>query len=445
MDSNFKKLLENIALTDRQAEDARIKYNGVCEVLHDHFYPNIKYDGSTKLLIGSYGKLTNIRPPRDVDVLFRMPEDQFEAYNNLSGNKQSQLLQEIRLQLKGAYTTTEEIRAFGKVVVVGFSDGTHSVELLPAWALSDGKFRIPNTENGGSWEVFDPVSEMQKIRESNKKTGKTLNLIRISKKWADYCSVELKSFLIETVVLNYLESLDQSKIEESYSRLMDGFFKYLLSQANTMLISGAGELFNVGEAWKSKAETASQRASKAVQYEVNSELENASDEWKKVFGDDFPKSYDVEENINDKVIELRKRYPAQTEEFLERKYGVPFELDDSYRVKIDTQIIQAGFQPGWLSDFLRKRYMLKKSKKLTFAIRERRLPNNYSIKWKVRNFGEEARIAGDLRGEISDDRGLEEKEERTKYHGEHYVECYIISDGKCVAMDRILVPIGNTY
>lgn len=62
----------------------------------------------------------------------------------------------------------------------------------------------------------------------------------------------------------------------------------------------------------------------------------------------------------------------------------------------------------------------------------------------MRNFGDEAKNAGDLRGEISDDIGSSKKE-HTKYMGEHYVECFIIKDNKCVAEDKILVPIGNNY
>jgi hypothetical protein len=52
-------------------------------------------------------------------------------------------------------------------------------------------------------------------------------------------------------------------------------------------------------------------------------------------------------------------------------------------------------------------------------------------------------VAKDLRGEITNDKGNEEKIEYTKYQGQHYVECYIIKNNICVAFDRILVPVGN--
>lgn len=76
-----------------------------------------------------------------------------------------------------------------------------------------------------------------------------------------------------------------------------------------------------------------------------------------------------------------------------------------------------------------------------FRIVSHNVPSPYSVKWKVRNFGDEARGRGALRGEISDDNGTETKKESTLYHGEHYVECYIIKNGQCVAIGNVFVPI----
>ena len=73
------------------------------------------------------------------------------------------------------------------------------------------------------------------------------------------------------------------------------------------------------------------------------------------------------------------------------------------------------------------------------------MPGPYEIKWKIRNFGEEAKRANALRGQIHDDMGSETRSESTLYHGEHYVECYIIKNNKCVVFGRILVPIGKDY
>ena len=48
-----------------------------------------------------------------------------------------------------------------------------------------------------------------------------------------------------------------------------------------------------------------------------------------------------------------------------------------------------------------------------------------------------------LRGQIVKDNGTEIRNEDTNFEGAHFVECYIIKDGICVARDRIDVPIAN--
>jgi hypothetical protein len=227
-----------------------------------------------------------------------------------------------------------------------------------------------------------------------------------------------------------------------------GFLGFLIDKANATVVSPTWSAVSLGDAWKSRAETALQRASKALDFESNDEMEKASEEWKKLFGDDFPKA---ERSIkecaltSDKILALRAAYPSQKEEFLDRKEGIGFRIDSAYDVKIDARVEQNGFRPGWLSQYLQRRLTLLKLESLVFSIRENTVPAPYDVFWKVRNFGDEARRANDLRGEISRDRGFGKKEERTKYFGEHYVECYVVKDGVCVGMDGILVPIGSDY
>jgi hypothetical protein len=442
----FKILLENISLTEKQEEDARKKYNGVCEALHNHYYPNTTYGGSTKFLYGSYGKNTNIRPPRDVDVLFKMPGDEFARIDSLAGNKQSQLLQEIRLVLKDAYTTTEKISALGMVVVVEFAEGTHKVDLLPAWEVEGGKFRMPNTENGGSWQIIDPASQIKHIQDSNRKTGKTLSLIRIGKRWVQYCNVPLKSFVVELLVVQYLDSLNEESLGQGFKTLVPGLLAHMIAQADRTIFSGSGEMIPLGDEWKSRAESAYQRAQKALEFEEVAKMEEASLEWKKLFGDEFPRSETTtaSDSLDDKIAGLAKQYPSSKEEFLNRPpYNIPFQIDPAYAVEIDARVDQAGFQPGPLSRFLQKRFYLKKKKKLMFEITHINVPGPYSVYWKVRNFGEEAKNAEGLRGEIT--LGVGRKEESTLYYGTHYVECYIVKNGICVAVGRIYVPIGTEY
>ncbi|MZE78146.1 SMODS domain-containing nucleotidyltransferase [Streptomyces xinghaiensis] len=62
-------------------------------------------------------------------------------------------------------------------------------------------------------------------------------------------------------------------------------------------------------------------------------------------------------------------------------------------------------------------------------------PQPYDIWWKVRNYGPDAENAHGLRGQITPGRGPR-IHERTRYRGRHYVEVWIVKDGKVVASDH---------
>lgn len=447
MDPAFRKFLENIKLTDLQKADAETKIRNVSETLHAKYYPATTYDGSTKLLIGSYGKHTHIRPPRDIDLLFKMPDSEFARFDALSGNKQSQLLQEVRGILKDRFSTTEEIKAWGKVILISFAESTHTVELLPAWRLPSGEYRIPNTENGGSWDTWNPSAEIKAIHDSSTQTKHTKSLVRMLKAWVRNSGVPLKSFILEILVIDYLRDEYNNQVNERYAQLVLGFFEYLRAKRHGSVHSlGSSQSISLGDEWSSRVDSALSRAQKAIEHETQDKLRDASLEWQKIFGTDFPIVADravIADPLVDKIAQLTRDYPSPTEEDLARDYGIAIKLVSEYEVVLDAEVTQNGFRRGLLTDFLKRHFPLLKGKKLKFRIQKNNVPYPDRIMWKVRNFGEEARKAGGLRGEIII--GSNEKDETTLYHGEHYVECYVVKDGVCVAIGKVLVPIGSTY
>jgi len=276
MQAQFNTFCENIRLTEKQIEDAKKKYNGVCETLHKNYYEST-YNGDTKFLFGSYKKKTNIRPiaeDQDVDVIFKMPEDEFEKYDNYNGNGQSALLQKIKDILKDRYATTEKISGWGKVVLVQFSDNTHNVEILPGWELEDGRLKIPNTENGGHWDFFDPKKDINFFQDSNDRTnGLTAELSRMLKKWKrEVKTLSIKSFEIENYVIEFLNGYAFDEV--NYDIIVRAFFKSLKEK--------------VSNDNKNLVETALDRANKAVDYAEDEQFQKATEEWQKIFGKEFP-------------------------------------------------------------------------------------------------------------------------------------------------------------
>ena len=64
-------------------------------------------------------------------------------------------------------------------------------------------------------------------------------------------------------------------------------------------------------------------------------------------------------------------------------------------------------------------------------------PAPYEAYWKVRNTGEEARVLGQLRGQILEDEGRQQRREHTKYTGNHDVDVYVVKERRVVATDRV--------
>ena len=277
MDINFKTFYQNIQLTSTQKEDAKCKYSRVAETLHNHYYSDTKYTGETKFLFGSYAKGTHIRPARDIDMMFKIPDDTWQQYVDNQSNSQAQLLQDVKKVLEKTYPNTK-IKTDRMIVVVEFSEGDHNVEVVPSRESDDGTFCVPDSANGGNWKTVDPRKEIAEIRSSEERTHRTRFLIRIVKKWSEHSNAQkiISSYNIERVVLDFLFTYHNPP-EKQKSELVRDFFLFAHNGV-------------VKEDLQSRLSTAYKRSEKALEFEKERNLEKASEEWRKIFGGDFPKS-----------------------------------------------------------------------------------------------------------------------------------------------------------
>jgi hypothetical protein len=299
MEKHFNIFLDNITLSSAKNEDAQKKYTGVCEKLYSHYYSG-QYNEDKKYLFGSYKTKTNICPlseMQDVDVLFKIPQETFDKFDRYDNNGQGALLQEVRTILKEKYTTTKEIKAWGKIVLVKFDKNHHNIELLPALELEDGTFKIPNSENGGSWDPFDPKKDIDAFFESNTKTdGLTRNLTKMIKSWKRSTSItSYKSCQIIKDVISFTNLYyNKGKGDTDYAKIVLDFFDYKKG--------------NCDNECKSYFETAYSRARKAIEYSDDEKPKEASIEWRKIFGDLFPL---INENPETKSESITIMNPAR--------------------------------------------------------------------------------------------------------------------------------------
>jgi hypothetical protein len=284
-ESRFTRFLNNTRLNDAQLEEARQRTEAVAKKLHERLYPNTSYAGSTKMLIGSHGKKTRVKPPRDIDVLFLMPNAEYSRYDNYSGNGQSALLQNVRSILAERYPNTD-IRGDRQVVVVSFGSG-HAVEVLPAWKATTGKYLTADSKGGGRWRVSDYKAEVANLDQSDLASNKnTRKLIRMMKLWQWYCSVPIKSLALELRAVNFMSTWGHKTEGAHYHDWMvRDFLGELVKRPNYQSkIPGIDEKCQYGDAWLSRAESAYNRAVKACENEAEDKEILAVAQWQKIFG-----------------------------------------------------------------------------------------------------------------------------------------------------------------
>lgn len=282
----FTRLLENLAITDQQLQEGWRHQGGVRQTLNLHYW-GVDSDAANSRLIGSWGKQLQVRPPRDVDVLFTLPWSVYHRFEARAGNRQSYLLQEVLDVVAADYPTTT-LRGDGQVVVVQLATAT--VEVVPAFAFDNGQFWICDTNDGGTYRLSDPSAELAALGVSDMANGgATRRLVRILKQWQRQCDVPIKSFQLEQVAVEFLRQWPYSRDLFWIDWMIRDFFAYLLSRENGFLMMpGTFAQVALGNAWASKARTAYATADRAFYLECDNQDVPAGLEWQSLFGTMIP-------------------------------------------------------------------------------------------------------------------------------------------------------------
>lgn len=284
----FTQFNANLSLTLSQTLDGYCKYTGVVDCLNRHYY-NVASDTDHSLFVGSWGKQTAIRPPRDVDVYFVLPEAVYYRFQSRAGNIQSALLQEVKGVLANTYSRTE-MSGDGQIVLVEFE--SYNVEVVPVFHLTNGRFWICDTKNGGRFKETDPFAEIAYINAVDEATNTNLRpLIRMLKAWQNWCNVPIKSFQMELVAAQFLAQCPWRIYDYFFfDWILRDFFAYLYGLANTfVVVPGTCEWVFLGDDWQSRTLTAYQRACRACGSERDNQVAAAGDEWQKIFGFQIPR------------------------------------------------------------------------------------------------------------------------------------------------------------
>lgn len=423
----FEQFLNNLSIDN--SEQISNRYGEITRCLNKK-YRDTESKTANSLQVGSYGRYTAIKGISDLDMIYIMPKSEWERFKD---GRQSALLQEVKEAIKDRYSRTGAW-GDGQVVVVSF--GNQEIEVLPAFEQEDGSFKYPNTNNGGSWPITKPRSEIKAVSDLDKARNSNLRrLCKMARSWKNKHGVQMGGLLIDTLAYNFLSSTTEydDKSYLYYDWMTRDFFKYLseLPDQEYYLAPRSNQRVVVKKKFQSKAKKAYGLCLTAIEAEGQVGVNN---KWKKVFGRPFPAAVT---NLSETAAAKSAISWDNTEEFIEDTYPI----DIRYNLEIDCEVSQNGYREHTLRYMLQKHFPLFASKKLLFHITKIDVPEPYHIEWKVLNRGAIAERRNQIRGQIVKDDGSHRKEERTLFRGPHIVDCYAIRNGVVVAKDRIDVSI----
>lgn len=302
---------------------------------------------------------------------------------------------------------------------------------------------------GAEWSARDVKALEEWFNAQIKEKGDILRkVIRLSKMFCKSRDTwkNMPSGLLQTVLCDENLSTDYSRIDEVFYYTMQAIVNRISDSTEVAAPVDDGRALVVRDIdhqrmnnWKSRL--ASKLKELDVLFEEDCTYTEAITAWKEFFNHLYWDG--LQEEAITESSNVRKSYTyTDTEEFIEDLYPVY----EQYDVTIDCKVAGNGFSLMPIIEYL-ETYAPKFNKFIphNFSVRCKvgytNCPSYDKVLWKVLNVGEEAERRNDIRGQIQN-RG-KEITENSRFFGPHYIECYLIKNGVCVAIGHVSVPIGT--
>lgn len=278
--TSFQKLKENLEITGLQKSTTSTRQENVRDAIKDEI--NVL----DSFLTGSYARSTMIAPleEADIDILIVLDSKYYES------DGQASLLDKIKRVLLKTYTKTPKISRNGQAVTITFKD--FIVDVVPAFKRKGEGYLIPNSAKS-IWIATNPKIHVDIMAEKNQNhNGDLVPIVKMIKGWNRNINYSFVSFRLELLAINIFENVTISNYPSGIRYFFDKGREKIKYKAKDPVPYG-GEisgLRNIATQEKavSRFETAYNRAIKAEQYEKNGNIQNAVDEWRKIFGEYFP-------------------------------------------------------------------------------------------------------------------------------------------------------------
>lgn len=300
---------------------------------------------------------------------------------------------------------------------------------------------------GSDWSVRELKGLTEWFKsQNNDSDGKLRKVIRLSKM---FCKSRkswknMPSGLLQTVLCD-------EKLQQSYERI-DELFYYTMQEIVNRLETSTSVEAPVDDGrdltprdidckrmtnWKNRLK--SKLEDLEVLFSDECTKDDAIQAWYGFFNHDYWGGQVTVEKSN-AVASVPKSVFSffDGEQYIEEMY--PMQL--VYKCDVSCKVSGDGWRLKPIGEFLSIwRHYLPHNFEIRCEMEYTNCPWPYKILWKVKNVGPEAERKNIIRGEIKE-RGRTIVE-HTSFFGNHYIECYIVKDGLCVARKRIEIPIAR--
>lgn len=300
---------------------------------------------------------------------------------------------------------------------------------------------------GSDWTKRDlrGLNEWFKTQNDNSE-GKLRKVVRLSKM---FCKSRkswknMPSGLLQTVLCD-------EKLQESYERI-DELFYYTMKEIINRLETNTSVSAPVDDGrdltprnldtqrmtnWKNRLK--SKLEDLDILFKDDCSKADALQAWYGFFNHDYWNEQ-ISEAASYSLKPLSKAVCAfvDNEQYIEELYPVKL----SYYCRVSCIVTGNGWRPKPLTELLSiLKHYLPHNFEIRCTMDYTNCPPPYKIFWKVKNVGPEAARRNQIRGQIVEKGNC--IVEHSNFFGNHYIECYVVKEGVCVAKERVNIPIGR--
>lgn len=425
---DFNTFLSNIEPSNSTIEYISSVQNNLRSYLRNHEkYKEIHID---TFLSGSYAKHTSIRPvtsdnKRDVDIIV------VTSYDTTSDSKEVLIeLRDVLLEKSIYKTATLQSHS------IGIEMEKISVDVVPVVVCEDDDqlYYVGNSATG-NWTITDPKGHKSWSTEVNfNNNSKYKPLVKIFKWWRRVnCPSDVKypkGITLEKIIADNLGDSSLSTEDFLISTMQNIISNYkedfVDKGLNPVIDDPSDKIEDNDLLFKYEISDFSSFIFKLIEHEalLNSKgTENSV--WREILGSEFPKNLNASNTYaiacsNKCLTAPHRKHPI----WPIQRGGAAF---------ISAKVVKPD---GTAIEYQSNGNALEKGCSLHFRALTGVKPP-YTVMWQIVNTGDEAINANCLRGNFeSSDEGTNVKCESTSYTGSHFVQCFIIKRGICVAKSK---------